>query len=511
MIETYTNFEAIIRFCAVGSWTLTVPVGSPEAGLLTVGGGIIVRVSGQPDPILSGPVTEISRTWDAGEGGQGSITFSGVSDETLLWRRLTYPLPSAEVTAQTIAQMSLYGPAGHVCTQLVTLNAGPGAIDTRRFEELDVEDSLIGPYTAITTRFDVLGERLAAIAQAAGIGWSVKQTDEGRLRYTVWEPEDRSATVLFGNTNANLQSFNYTLTAPTTETVIVGCGGEGKNRWFQPFPISAASTWVNDNDPGIIYAGSWTYATERDEGEFGDDVHLTETLGDHAEYSFLGTGIRVYVTAANNRGLMRVSVDGGPNTTVTGYVPGDDRVPQAMVFERAGLAYGPHTITIVNAEAKFLVFDAFEVLNEDVPTAAWRNRGEVLADRSDIPIARSPTGYPIDPDDSTLVTDAAVLNQVAQAASEAINEALPTSQLVIAPIDTEIVAFGTHYTIGDVVSVEIDGQTISDVVREVRLTDSDQGQAVEITIGSSGSTATPGIYRQVQRIWTSVRKIEARR
>ena len=61
------------------------------------------------------------------------------------------------------------------------------------------------------------------------------------------------------------------------------------------FKITQDKVWVNDDDPGVKYAG-WEHECNLDKGEFNNDVHSSKTPGAVCEYRFTGSGIEVIAT-----------------------------------------------------------------------------------------------------------------------------------------------------------------------------------------------------------------------
>jgi hypothetical protein len=89
-----------------------------------------------------------------------------------------------------------------------------------------------------------------------------------------------------------------------------------------------------------------------------------------------------------------------------------------------------------------------------------------------------------------------------QQRAESLLEMQAQTSLSITPIDTEAVAFGTHYGLGDRVTVVIDGVEVQDVVREVLLTvTADEGEVLTPTLGTPGATSprVPDLFAAVAR------------
>lgn len=84
----------------------------------------------------------------------------------------------------------------------------------------------------------------------------------------------------------------------------------------------------------------------------------------------------------------------------------------------------------------------------------------------------------------------------------------PMGGLTVTPIDTKGCKFGIHYYLGDLVTViENDVETTS-VLREVHFSDGSNGPTIQSTIGDSSATETPGLYKEIQRIWAALRRTQ---
>ncbi|OZB91188.1 X2-like carbohydrate binding domain-containing protein [Paenibacillus sp. XY044] len=121
------------------------------------------------------------------------------------------------------------------------------------------------------------------------------------------------------------------------------------------------SVYINDNDPGITYNGSWSPQGDRPAGDYKGDVHFTETDGDSFEYTFNGTGIDLITEKDPEQGDMDVYLDGADvPETVSTYTEGDKQAQQ-VVYTRSGLAEGPHTIKAVKKSGQYMLLDALKV------------------------------------------------------------------------------------------------------------------------------------------------------
>jgi hypothetical protein len=134
----------------------------------------------------------------------------------------------------------------------------------------------------------------------------------------------------------------------------------------------AAGEWmVNDGNPAVQYAGSWTPEQSPEElDDYRHDVHKATTKDAIARLTFKGTKVAYVGRRAPGLGPVRVLLDGKVVTTLPAQ-PGTDpdtTLPptgtetQVVLWESpADLKYEPHTVEIVNVEDKPAYLDAFKV------------------------------------------------------------------------------------------------------------------------------------------------------
>lgn len=509
LVENYTSFEAIIRHNAVGTWSLTVPGSAPEIAHLQPGNGIIVRIEGQTGIAFSGPITKISRSWNESDQGSGSATISGVTDDQLLFERITYPVPMNDLDGQTIDRIIFVSNVGTLMELLVSDNCGPDALEGRQYPELDITPGgLIGGPATVSTRFDVLGEVLQELANSNALGFNVRQTAEDRLLFDMFTPQDKSDLV-FGREFGNLQGYSYDIEAPTATRIIFACQGEGRDRYLEDAEYDAyVSETLDDRSERIIYSSAIPVSD-------GDCYRgtITGLLNADADLRFTGTGVRIYGQAAADPWINNFAIiDGGVAAEIDEPTEplGTARV---LLFEVSNLLYGEHTLKIATVSGMFL--DYVEILDERTLTD-WRRNSERFYDRRDIPVSwNAAHDALIDPGNVVAEVpqpaDPAVYRPILdQAALEAWEENGPKASLSLSPIDTETVKYGRDYRVGDIVTVEIDGVRFSEVLREVRLSDGSDGPRITPTIGDSQASSTPNLYRTVRQLWTKVRRLEAR-
>ncbi len=215
-VDVYTRFRFRTRFNAPGTWVLTGAADELELVSLTAG---IAFVRDDGETIFSGFSTAVRRTQD-------SLTFSGAGDLQRIADRLALPDPAGPpFTSQAYDVRT--GAAETVIKGYVDANAGPSARSERRISGLTIATDL-GRGDTVTgrARFHNLLDLCAALAvEGGGLG----------LRYAggafdVYEPEDKSATVVFSVDLATLRDFVYTARAPGANYLYAGGTGEGTAR-----------------------------------------------------------------------------------------------------------------------------------------------------------------------------------------------------------------------------------------------------------------------------------------
>jgi hypothetical protein len=229
-VSLFTTLTYSVRFNAVGAFTLTMPADAADADLLDFGCGLVVERDGQI--VFSGPVTRREKALPTDTGGPGTLTVGGPDDLTVLADRLALPVPlGPPFTSPTRDVRS--GKAETVIYGYVDANAGPGARPDRRVPGLTLaSDQGRGATVTGSARFDNLLELCAKLALAGGeLGLRVVQQGVG-LQFQVYDPADRSASVILGREAGSLLGYTYGAERPEANAVIGGSGDEGAERTF---------------------------------------------------------------------------------------------------------------------------------------------------------------------------------------------------------------------------------------------------------------------------------------
>ncbi|CAM5395927.1 hypothetical protein STENM36S_06403 [Streptomyces tendae] len=225
-VADYTNLTVIPRHNAVGAITMEISADSPSAPLLVEGNGLIIKTP-TGHTVMSGPIRTPDWSRSESDAGGGKLTVGAVSDDEILARYACWPSPTAAIGSQTASVYKIDVPAAETgMRNLVNLNAGPGALASRRNPLLTLATNGVhGPaLVREVNQFDNLLVVLQDIANSAGLGFRVVQVGPS-LQFQVFEPADLSGTARFSFGLGNLTDASYSTTPPTCTRAIVVAGG----------------------------------------------------------------------------------------------------------------------------------------------------------------------------------------------------------------------------------------------------------------------------------------------
>jgi alpha-L-fucosidase len=145
----------------------------------------------------------------------------------------------------------------------------------------------------------------------------------------------------------NLNWFKFTTGATPTPTPAA-----------TPTPTPAYTT-LNDNASGITYSGSWSVSSNRNLGDYNNDVHYSTTNTNYCQYTFTGTRVDYITEKYTDEGNVDVYIDGVLQTTVSCY--NATRLAQQTVYSKTGLTAGSHTIKLIKTSGTYMLVDAFKI------------------------------------------------------------------------------------------------------------------------------------------------------
>jgi hypothetical protein len=129
---------------------------------------------------------------------------------------------------------------------------------------------------------------------------------------------------------------------------------------------AAINNLVDDQDPGVSYTGSWSVeSAQLPLADHSKSAHVSSTPGDTAAYAFYGNAINVISRVWNSMGKADVYLDGQLDATIDLYSAREQY--QKVVYSKAGLATGNHTINVqvrsdrnAASTGNVITIDAFE-------------------------------------------------------------------------------------------------------------------------------------------------------
>jgi len=238
-VGAYRACEFVLRHNDIGSWKITLTPDQGGNNTLPYPGRRI-RVMYRGVQILSGPVDG----WMRIRNGQERYTeVWGFDDLYWLSKRVAYAEPGATFpspgTVFTQASYADYrsGVAetmikGWVSANAVTRLAVPG-LSVATDQARGSTGKAYGP------RFESVFEAAQRIANVSGLGLSVKQTGAG-LVFDVYAPV--AQPVRLSERLQNLESWQYTVQAPTMSRAVMGGQGEALARKFLQKTLSSSET-----------------------------------------------------------------------------------------------------------------------------------------------------------------------------------------------------------------------------------------------------------------------------
>ncbi|MFF1908618.1 siphovirus ReqiPepy6 Gp37-like family protein [Kitasatospora sp. NPDC058218] len=249
VIDTWIKLDFIVRFCQQGTWQLLVKSGTDQAELLQKGGGIAIYQDGVSEPVLTGQIEFFQEYWTVEQHtGPGSLYVGGKCDNKLAYSRLAFPEPAVSIAQQYTARPTRQA-AGAASTALwweLEHSLGSSALPDRRIPGLSMPAPAdLGAQVNDSFRFDVLGTTFEKWTEGKDFGYRfIYNPDVKKIELRIFKPRDRSRDVRFSPDLGNLREYVWTLTAPRVTRAIVGCQGEGDERYlYQQIDTDAEAEW----------------------------------------------------------------------------------------------------------------------------------------------------------------------------------------------------------------------------------------------------------------------------
>ncbi|MFI6501910.1 hypothetical protein [Nonomuraea typhae] len=170
------------------------------------------------------------------------------------------------------------------------------------------------------------------------------------------------------------------------------------------FTPAQSEVTVNNHDPRITYTAGWTHEYTGGRGDYDNNLHQTETQGDKATFTFVGTGVEYIGRREEGLGRVRVTLDGNPTTPqdVDPNTTGPRETQQKLwSWTSSPVDYREHVLEITNVENKRAFLDAIKVITAKVDAPPERDKATCTRisgdDYLEIVVPGAPTDTPTTP------------------------------------------------------------------------------------------------------------------
>jgi len=181
---------------------------------------------------------------------------------------------------------------------------------------------------------------------SVNLTWTASTDNVGVTGYDVY-----NGSTLAGSTSGTTFTASG-LTASTTYIFTVKAKDAANNISAASSALSVTTnapttTIVNDHTTGtgnnqFEYVGTWPASLNP--SSYQGDNHYSNGTNHYYQVDFHGTQIKLYSEKYNNMGVIAVSIDGGPETTVDLY--STTRLHNTLVYTSPVLASGQHTLKV---------------------------------------------------------------------------------------------------------------------------------------------------------------------
>lgn len=129
---------------------------------------------------------------------------------------------------------------------------------------------------------------------------------------------------------------------------------------YRVLRITHDKGWINDDDPGVRMAEGWFRQCNLNAGDFNNDLTISTKPGARWRFGFTGSSVSLLAPREPGAGKIEVSVDGKKSLLVD-LSGGGSRQSQQVVYTNNHLAYGSHTIEVINRGGGAVAVDALIV------------------------------------------------------------------------------------------------------------------------------------------------------
>lgn len=185
-----------------------------------------------------------------------------------------------------------------------------------------------------------------------------KNSDQGDI--DIYIDNVYKQTVSTYNSTRLTQQTAYSISGlPNGQHTMKAVKKSGTYMLLDQLSVQSSQIQYNDTDPGITYTGSWSLNSNRGFGDYNNDVHFTQAIGDSFQFSFTGTGIQLLTEKDSSQGNVDIYLDNVFQGTVNTY--NATRLSGQVIYQISGLTNGTHTLKAVMKSGTYMLLDSLKV------------------------------------------------------------------------------------------------------------------------------------------------------
>lgn len=233
-LDTFESLSMVFKFNDVGNWELT----GSYSDFTQITWGSYLKFYRNGTLIMTGKPNKFDRKFTATED---SLTITGFDTMKILKDRITLPDPTEDVVLdETYTYSTAFdtrtGPQETVMKEYIDYNVGSSALSIRQEDGFTIEtDEGRGETITWYARFDNLLELLQELAIPVTLGADELGFRMNGFEFEVYEPEDRTNSVIFSVSLGTILTYTYGTEAPEKNYIHAGGSGDDAERIFYTY------------------------------------------------------------------------------------------------------------------------------------------------------------------------------------------------------------------------------------------------------------------------------------
>ncbi|WP_309619768.1 alpha-L-fucosidase, partial [Salinibacterium sp.] len=245
--------------------------------------------------------------------------------------------------------------------------------------ETGVKPAMQGVGTYVQTAGDSLRNTRPSAAYPVADGTTLNSLSTGRVALT---SQDGTKTFIHvfsapgGSTitlpaTADGTQFSSAINKATGNAITITQSGSavtltltGGDTWSSSDTIiqlaNAVPTYpsLRNNDKALTYSGQWGRSSNRNVGDYGNDVEYTTVNGAYFDYTFTGSGVTYIAPRSPQYGDADIYIDGRYFGRYSAFA--SSYTPQQTIFSTTSLLPSMHTMRVVKVTGDYLQVDALD-------------------------------------------------------------------------------------------------------------------------------------------------------